>query len=61
MEKLAYSVPELAKVLSIGRNAAYELANRADFPTIRIGERRIVVPIDALKIWIDRQAHEGRG
>ena len=58
MEKLAYSVPELATVLGIGRNVAYELVQRADFPAIRLGEKRIVIPVDGLKSWLDKQASE---
>jgi len=55
MEKLAYSVVEMAEVLSIGRNTAYELVNRDDFPALKIGERRIIIPINALKAWLDEQ------
>ena len=54
-EKLAYSVTELAKVLNIGRNNAYDLVQRADFPAIRLSERRIIVPVDGLKLWLERQ------
>jgi excisionase family DNA binding protein len=55
MQKMALSVPELAQALGVGRNIAYELAQRADFPAVRIGERRIVVPVDKLKEWLERQ------
>jgi len=55
MEKLAYSVPELATALGIGRNVAYELVQREDFPAIKIGERRIVVPADGLRRWLEQQ------
>lgn len=51
MDKMAYSVPELAKVLSIGRNTAYELIQRADFPKVTIG-RRIIIPVDSLRSWL---------
>ena len=54
-EKLAYSVSEMAKVLDIGRNTAYELVNRADFPAIKVSERRIIIPIDGLKRWLESQ------
>ena len=53
MNKLAYSVQELAEVLSIGKNAAYELCQRPDFPAIKVGERRIIVPVDGLKLWLE--------
>jgi excisionase family DNA binding protein len=42
-----YSVEEVAKLLGIGRNSAYEAARRGDFPTIKVGGR-IVVPKSAL-------------
>ncbi len=47
MEKRTYSIPEAAKVLGIGRTAAYEAARMGQIPTIRIG-KRILVPIAAL-------------
>ena len=53
--KLAYSVPELAKLLSIGRSAAYTLVNSSGFPKITIG-RRVVIPADPLRVWIDKHA-----
>jgi predicted DNA-binding transcriptional regulator AlpA len=58
-EKLAYSVPEMAKALGLGLNIAYDLCNRDDFPAIRIGERRIIIPVDKLRIWLEIQAGKG--
>ena len=52
MDKLTISVNELPKVLGVGRNSAYALVKRSDFPSVRIG-RRIVIPVDALKKWLD--------
>lgn len=57
MEKLTISATELPRVLGVGRNTAYELVKRSDFPAVRIG-RRIVVPVDALREWLERQASE---
>lgn len=51
------TVDELAKYLSCGRSKAYELANRPDFPAIRLG-RKIVIPVDSLQAWIERQVAE---
>ena len=56
MDKLTYSVSELAKVLGIGRNVAYELVSREDFPSVRVGQRRVVIPVDGLKVWLAKQA-----
>jgi excisionase family DNA binding protein len=41
------TVPEAAKVLGIGRTAAYEAAHTGEIPTIRVG-KRILVPVAAL-------------
>jgi len=54
MEKIAYNVAELAEVLGVCRSVAYELVQREDFPTIRIG-RRIVVRVDSLNAWLEQQ------
>ena len=44
MEKMTYSVPEVANILGIGRNLAYQLVQKGDIPSIRLGEKRLVVP-----------------
>lgn len=50
------SVPELAAYLGVGTNVAYQLVRRKDFPSLRLGERRIVVPIEPLNEWIKNNA-----
>jgi excisionase family DNA binding protein len=50
-----YSVEEVAKLLGIGRNSAYEAARRGDFPTIKVGGR-IVVPKSALDRMLNGEA-----
>ena len=42
-----YNIPEVAKILRIGRGLAYELARRGEIPTVRLG-RRLLVPRAAL-------------
>ena len=42
---------EMAEVLHISRARAYQLLNRADFPTLKIG-RRLLVTKDALRDWM---------
>ena len=56
--KLAITVPELAKALGVGRNQAYTLCARSDFPAIRLGGK-IVIPIEPLMKWINEQASHG--
>lgn len=52
MDKQTYSVPEAAKVLGIGRSAAYEAARCGEIPVIRIG-KRILVPAAALERMLE--------
>jgi excisionase family DNA binding protein len=55
-EKLTYSVEELAKSLGISKPVAYELIKREGFPAIRVSERRIIIPVDALRSWLNANA-----
>ena len=41
-------------MLDISRTGAYQLMNRADFPTLRIGKRKLA-PKDKVLARIDRQ------
>ena len=45
------SIEQAAKLLGVGRTAAYEAARRGEFPTRKFG-RRIVVPVPALLEWL---------
>lgn len=55
MEKLTVTVEEMAKIVGVSRPTAYELTHKEGFPTVRIG-RRVVIPIDGLKRWLEEQA-----
>ena len=55
-EKLTFTVEEMAASLGISRPVAYELTRREGFPAIRVSERRIIIPVEALKRWLDKQA-----
>jgi hypothetical protein len=57
------SIPEAAKFLRIGRSAAYELARRFEatggsegLPCVRIGDRLLRVPVDALREMVTIRA-----
>lgn len=49
-----YNAEQLAEILQISRARAYQLLNSSDFPTLKIGKRKLV-PKDKLMIWIDQQ------
>jgi excisionase family DNA binding protein len=45
---LAYTVEEVARLLGLSKNLAYEAVNLGQIPSVRIG-RRLVVPKAALE------------
>lgn len=49
--RLTVTVEEAAKLLGLGRSAAYEAARRGDLPSRRLG-RRVVVPVPLLLEWL---------
>ena len=51
------TVEMLMDYLGIGKTTAYELVNRADFPSFRIG-RKILVNRRRLDEWIGQQIDE---
>ena len=53
-EVLCYKVEDLCKLIGVSRPVAYKLAQRADFPTIRIG-RRLLIPKSGLERWLEQQ------
>ena len=55
-EKLTLSVEELANELGISKPLAYDLIKRDGFPSVRVSERRIVIPVDALRSWLNANA-----
>ncbi|MCK9355771.1 MAG: helix-turn-helix domain-containing protein [Dehalococcoidia bacterium] len=54
-QKLAVSVPEAARMLSISTGTAWESVWRGDIPSFKVGTRRLV-PVSALKRWIDESS-----
>ena len=50
------TVEEMAVRLGIGRNLAYELAATGQVPSIRLGHRRLVIPLVAFERWLEEQA-----
>ena len=49
-----YRVEEIAKILGIGRSAAYQLVKEGQFNTVRIGSS-IRVSRRSFDAWLDRQ------
>ena len=55
MAELTYSVTEAAAALGISRRSMYDLIHREDFPTLRVGGRRLISR-ELLAEWVKAQA-----
>lgn len=56
LHRATYTVQEAAQVLGVGRGLAYEMVRRGAIPSLRLGERRIVVPRQALESLLTAEA-----
>lgn len=58
MERQTLKVREVARILGIGLNEAYQWANSGKIPAIRLG-KRILVPKVALDAWLRSAGQQG--
>ena len=47
--KLVYSIQEAASKLGVSKNLCYTLAKTHQIPSLKLGPKRIVVPVQALE------------
>ena len=47
------TAPEVAKILQVGKGVIYELIHRKKLKAYRLGERRIRVPEEAVKEYLE--------
>ena len=57
-QRLTVTVEEAGRLLGISRNLAYELISQGKIPAIRLGQRRVVVPLESLKRYLANSAIE---
>jgi len=55
VECAVFTVKETAQFLGVNPIKCYELCRTPGFPVVRIGQKRLVVPKEALKRWLDAQ------
>lgn len=60
MAELTYNVTEAAAALGISRRSMYDLLHREDFPTLKVGGRRLI-PRELLAEWVRAQAKKQGG
>lgn len=52
MEKLVFSIQEVAEMLGISKSYAYELVRNGTIPALQLGRKR-VIPKEEFKKWIN--------
>ncbi len=57
--KLAVSVCEAAELIGVGKTTVYSLIEQKKFPYVRIGDKRIIVPVAGLQEWLKKQSGAG--
>ncbi len=57
-QKLLLTPGDVAKMLGISRNKAYELFRRSDFPVLKLG-KLLKVSKEALDEWIKKNSEGG--
>ena len=55
----AMTAEQLASALQISKSGAYALLNRSDFPTLRIGGRKMVMKKDLLE-WLNSHTNRSK-
>ena len=55
-EKILLTIKDIQEIFQCGKNYAYSLTKLKGFPTIKIG-KKIFVPKDKLKKWIDENTN----
>lgn len=55
MEKIVLNAYDIAHILEIGLNSAYNLMHREGFPALRVGKKWLV-PREAFMRWLNEQA-----
>ena len=49
-----WTARQAAQFLNIGRNAVYEMVDRGELPSLRIGSRVRFIPAE-VRAWVERQ------
>ena len=57
MERLTYTVKEVADLLGISKSYAYQLVKERKLPVLEVGNRR-VIPKNQFELWIEESTNK---
>ena len=55
---LTLTIEQARQILGVSRATIFDIINQPDFPAIRVSARRIIIPRDSLKAWLEARARE---
>lgn len=61
MEPIAVSVREAAELVGCSATHLYELIHAGEFPSVRLGVGRVVVPLEPMREFLNSQARASVG
>lgn len=56
LRRVVYNARDIRDLTGLSLPTVYDLMNRADFPSIRVGMKRKIVPVEAFHRWLDEQS-----
>lgn len=60
MSDLVLTVAQAAEQLEVSKDLVYGLIDSGALPAVRLGERRLVVPVHELRAFLAREARKNR-
>lgn len=53
---ITLNAKHIAKILDLSAPLVYHLLNRENFPSIRVSEKRWVVPKEQFRLWLEKES-----
>ncbi len=58
-DRLVYSVPEAAHALHCSKSLLYDLVKADKVPHVHLSEKRVVIPVAALELYLQSRSEGG--
>ena len=58
-DRLVYSIPEAAHALHCSKSLLYDLVKADKVPHVHLSEKRVVIPVAALELYLQTRSEGG--
>lgn len=58
-DRLVYSIPEAAHALHCSKSLLYDLVKADKVPHVHLSEKRVVIPVAALELYLQARSEGG--